>query len=214
MGPRIQEVNKTKFLGVIIDNKLSWKDHVAHVVGKVWRGLGMIIKARNYLNKQGLLTLYYSFVYPYLTYCNHIWGNIYQSNLKQPCVTQNKIVRVIAGVKPRESAEPLYESPSVIKLNDINKYLIARFMYKYSVGMVPKLFSSYYKKHYEVSSYDHRDADCYYIPPVTTDFGKNGVRYRGTVLLNKLLTAGFNCTVSEAVFVKQLKRSIKLGILW
>ena len=76
-GTRIEEVKKTKFLGVIIDNKLSWKDHVAHVVGKVSRGLGMIIKARNYLNKQGLLTLYYSFVYHYLTYCNHIWGNIY-----------------------------------------------------------------------------------------------------------------------------------------
>ena len=106
----------------------------------------MIIKPRNYLNKQDLLTLYYSFVYPYLIYCNHIWGNIYQNNLKQLCVTQNKIVQVIAGVKPRESAEPLYESLGIIKLNDINKYLIARFMYKYSVGMVPKLFSSYYKK--------------------------------------------------------------------
>ena len=56
-GTRIEEVKKTKFLGVIIDNKLSWKDHVAHVVGKVSRGLGMIIKARNYLDKQGLLTL-------------------------------------------------------------------------------------------------------------------------------------------------------------
>ena len=50
-GNKIEEVKKTKFLGVIIDNKLSWKDHVAHVVGKVSRGLGMIIKARNYLNK-------------------------------------------------------------------------------------------------------------------------------------------------------------------
>ena len=121
-GTRIEEVKKTKFLGVIQDNKLSWKDHVAHVVGKVSRGLGMIIKTRNYLNKQGLLTLYYSFVYPYLTYCNHIWGTIYQSNLKQLCVTQKKIVRVIAGVKPRESTEPLYESLNIIKLNDINKY--------------------------------------------------------------------------------------------
>ena len=73
-GTRIEEVKKTKLLGVIIDNKLSWKDRVAHVVGKVSRGLGMIIKARNYLNKQGLLTLYYSFVYPHLTYCYHIWG--------------------------------------------------------------------------------------------------------------------------------------------
>ena len=32
-GNKIEEVKKTKFLGVIIDNKLSWKDHAAHVVG-------------------------------------------------------------------------------------------------------------------------------------------------------------------------------------
>ena len=62
-GIKIEEVKKTKFLGVIIDNKLSWKDHVAHVASKVSRGLGMIIKARNYLNKKGLITLYYTFVY-------------------------------------------------------------------------------------------------------------------------------------------------------
>ena len=104
MKLRLRKLKKTKFLGVIIDNKLTWKDHVAHVASKVSRGMGMIIKARNYLNRKGLLTFYYTFVYPYLTYCNHIWWNIYQSNLKRLCVLQNKIVRIIAGVKPRESA--------------------------------------------------------------------------------------------------------------
>ena len=57
-GTKIEEVKKkTKFLGVIIDNKLTWKDHVAHVASKVSRGMDMIIKARNYLNRKGLLTL-------------------------------------------------------------------------------------------------------------------------------------------------------------
>ena len=213
-GNKIEEVRKTKFLGVIIDNKLSWKDHVAHVVGKVSRGLGMIIKARNCLNKKGLITLDYLFVYPYISYCNHIWGNIYQSNLRQLCVTQNKIMRVIAGVKSRESALPLYESLGITKLNDINKYLIARFMYKYCVGMVPQLFSSYFVRNYDVLSYDLRSSNCFHLPIVTSDLGKNGVRYRGPVFFNKLLTEGFNHIVSEAVFVKQLKLSIKIGILW
>ena len=48
-GTKIEEVKKTKFLGVIIDNKLSWKDHVA---SKVSRGIGVILKARNYLNRK------------------------------------------------------------------------------------------------------------------------------------------------------------------
>ena len=213
-GIKIEEVRKTKFLGVIIDNKLSWKDHVTHVANKVSRGLGMIIKARNYLNTKGLITLYYTFVYPYLTYCNHIWGNIYQSNLKHLCILQNKILRIIAGVKPRVSAGPLYESLGIIKLDDINKYLIARFMYRFCVDMVPRLFSSFFVRNYNVSSYGLRNANCFHLPIVTTDLGKNGIRYRGPLVFNKLLIEGFNCSVSESIFVKQLKQSIKMGILW
>ena len=62
---KIEEVEKTTFLGVIINNKLTWKDHFA---SKVSRGMGMVIKARNYLNSKGLLTLYYTFVYGPLPY--------------------------------------------------------------------------------------------------------------------------------------------------
>ena len=120
---------------------------------------------------------------PYLSYCIHIWGNIYQSNLRQLCVTQNKIMRVIACVKPRESAMPLYESLGIMKINDINKYLIARLMYKYCVGMIPHIFSSYFVRNYDVSSNDLRSSNCFYLPIVTSDLGKNGVRYRGPVLL-------------------------------
>ena len=109
---------------------------------------------------------------------------------------------------------PLYESLGIMKLNDINKYLIARFMYKYCSGMVPWLFSSYFVRNYYVSSYDLRSSNCFCLPIVTSDLGKNGVRYRGPVLFNKRLTEGFNHTVFEAVFVKQLKLSIKICILW
>ena len=73
-GEPIQAVGKTTFLGVIIDKNLTWKDHILCVSVKIARGLGMIIKARKYLNKAALMSLYYSFIYPYLTYCNQIRG--------------------------------------------------------------------------------------------------------------------------------------------
>ena len=57
-GIKIEEIRNTTFLGGIIGNKLSWKDNVTHVASKVSRELGMIIKARNYMNKNGLITLY------------------------------------------------------------------------------------------------------------------------------------------------------------
>ena len=66
-----------------------------------------------------------------------------------------KIVWAIAGGKPTESAEPLLESLSIIKPDDINKYLITRFMYKFPIGMVTKLFSSYYKHYKKIIKYRH-----------------------------------------------------------
>ena len=92
----IGEVRRTKFLGVFIDNKLNWKDHIPYISGKISRGIGMIIEARNYLNQDGLLALYYAFIYPYFTHCNHVWGATYKSNLQRLVIHQNTTVRIIS----------------------------------------------------------------------------------------------------------------------
>ena len=50
----ISDVRKIKFLGVMLDNKVNWKDHINYISGKVSRGIGMILKARRYLTKKGI----------------------------------------------------------------------------------------------------------------------------------------------------------------
>ena len=40
----------TKFLGVIIDDKLSFSRHISYIKNKISKGMGIIIKARKYLN--------------------------------------------------------------------------------------------------------------------------------------------------------------------
>ena len=105
-GQAINEVQKTKFLGIIIDNQLTWKWHINYIAGKIARGIGMLIKARQFLNKVGLMSLYYSFIYPYLTYCNHIWGATYKTRLKRLVILQNKAIRVLAQAGNRTSSDP------------------------------------------------------------------------------------------------------------
>ena len=65
----LNRVNNMKYLGVIIDHKLKWCEHISYVKNKVSKSLGIIFKARVVLDQQCLLTLYNSFVYPYLVYC-------------------------------------------------------------------------------------------------------------------------------------------------
>ena len=87
-GEAIADVNKSKFLGVVIDNKLSWKDHISFVCRKVARGIGVIIKARKILHNESLKCLYYSFIYPYMIYCNQDWGSAFKTNIEPLQVLQ------------------------------------------------------------------------------------------------------------------------------
>ena len=69
----IEQVCKAKFLGIIIDEQLNWKEHILYISNKISKAIGVIVKARS-LGKRALLSLYYSMIYPYLTYCCQIWG--------------------------------------------------------------------------------------------------------------------------------------------
>ena len=73
-GQAIEEVSKIKFLGVILDNKLNFKEHISFVCKKLSKCIGILYKARPFINHKGLMTLYNSFFYPYVSYCIQVWG--------------------------------------------------------------------------------------------------------------------------------------------
>ena len=89
------QVTFTKFLGVILDNKLKWTHHISYIKNKISKGMGIIIKARKVLKKKVLLRLYYSFVTPYRIYCLEIWGNASDIHLQPLITTHTQIVRII-----------------------------------------------------------------------------------------------------------------------
>ena len=82
-GNAMGEVSQTKFLGVYIDNQLTWKKHIHYIAGKLFRGIDLVAKARQLLNSDALITLYYSFIHLYLCYCNHVWGSTYVTNYRK-----------------------------------------------------------------------------------------------------------------------------------
>ena len=64
-----------------------------HVITKLWSSL--YNKARRHLDKKSLLSLCYSYIYPYLTYCIEVWGCAAKSHLQSLFLLQKKIVRII-----------------------------------------------------------------------------------------------------------------------
>ena len=142
----IAEVNKSKFLGVVVDNKLSWKDHISFVCRKVARDIGVIIKARKVLHNESLKCLYYSFMYPYMIYCNQVWGSACKTNIEPLQVLQKRAVRIILGVHPRSPSEPLFTTLKFLNCTNIFKYLIGRLMYRIYHGELHVLHGFFYEK--------------------------------------------------------------------
>ena len=68
-GNILTKFNSAKYLDFIIDHELNWLDHIVFVKNKISKGIEVIYKARSVLSKSSLVSLYHSYVCPYLTYC-------------------------------------------------------------------------------------------------------------------------------------------------
>ena len=157
-GHRIEEVRQTKFLGVILDNKLNWHAHCDYICSKMSKGIGIIFKARKAINEATLLSFYNSLILPYVSYCIHVSGRAYDTHLKHVLVLQNKAVRVITGVPPRTNVDHFYLELDILPVRKIFVYTISIFMYKYMNGMLPELFLDMFTSISDIHNYDTRQA--------------------------------------------------------
>ena len=93
---RLRKLAKCKTLGVIIDDKLLWKDHINEVCAKVSKGLGIMIRVKTFVTQPVMQSILYncynSLILPYLDYCNMVWENTAKYNLQKIQKMQNRAV--------------------------------------------------------------------------------------------------------------------------
>ena len=82
---------ETKFLGVIIDDKLNFRNYIDTVSLRISKSLGILSKVKYKLNKKCLLSLYYTLIYPHFNYCIIVWGNAGKTELNRLSILQKSI---------------------------------------------------------------------------------------------------------------------------
>ena len=94
----IFRVDYTKFLGVIIDHKLTWQRHIDYIALKISKALSVLSRLKYKFPKSSLLSLYYSLIYPQINYCIIIWGNASKIHMNKLSILQKRAVRIIDTV--------------------------------------------------------------------------------------------------------------------
>ena len=87
----IPYASNTKFLGINIDNNVTWKAHINYITTKISKGVGVLLRLSKELSHNILILIYNTILLPYLTYCCIIWGFTYQTYINKILTIQKNM---------------------------------------------------------------------------------------------------------------------------
>jgi len=182
----LERVYCTKFLGVFIDHKLTWKEHIMYIKNKISKCIAMLWKVNRIFSKRIKLLMYKTFIQPHLMYCNIVWCSTYVTNLKPLVTIQKRALKMTLNLPRDTSTIRVFEEAKVHDLYAINKIHTCIFMYKYCNRLLPKSFDCKFISNQDIHDHNTRVHMLYHLPKVRTEKGKMSIRYRGVALWNSL----------------------------
>ena len=200
----IEKVKQTKFLGVILDDELTWKPHINYVKGKLYKSIGIIHKAKQYLTMDALKSIYYAFIYPYLIYCILVWGGTNITTLDPIIKAQKRAIRCLASKPKYSKSEPLFKSLNILNYHQIYKQHVLLFVYKFKLSLLPSVFKRFFVLNSEIHNHNTRQIYDFHPPKVRTELRKTGIKYAGCVYWNSLDNKIKSKIMTMSVFKKYI----------
>src|SRR6218665_1027704 len=180
------EILKTSNLGVYVDQHLTWKEHIKNISNKIAKNVGIIARSSYLLPQTIRIKLYYSLIFPYLTYCNVVWASNYESRLSRLVILQKRAIRVVARVSSREHTGPIFSHLKILNIEQIKTFQVGEFMYNYHHGLLPLAFRGFFKLGTEIHSYFTRNAGAYRPPFARSNTRFFSIKHVGSLTWNKI----------------------------
>ena len=133
-----------KYLGLTIDMNLNFDFHISNIAYKISRTVGIISKIRHYLPETALLKIYYALIHSHLLYGLIIWGSTFPTYFQKLITLQNKAVKFICAAKFCDNSSPYYKRLKILKLKDLYKLEVGKFIHSNFKKMLPKNLSNYF----------------------------------------------------------------------
>ena len=112
----IERKSETKFLGIVIDDRLSWKPHAKQLSGKLARLIGVLARVQGNLTLPAMRTLYFSLAFSYIRYGMVFWGAVSKSEFEKIYLLQKKLIRIICKADFLAHTDPLFKKTNILKL--------------------------------------------------------------------------------------------------
>ena len=146
----ISNSRETKFLGIWLNDNLSWESHIRQLTLKLKRNLMLLKRSRNFLNKNTLKLIYYGHFHSHLKYGILIWGSMLNQNqTKRLQKLQNQAIQLLHQSKTVQS---IYRDNKLPDLQKMIKIKQLRFAYRLINNILPANLSKLVKTDHKGSN--------------------------------------------------------------
>ena len=212
----IDEESYVKYLGILIDSQLTFKNHIDELSKKVSRAVGVLYKLSPFVTPKILINVYYAIVYPFLLYGITVWGNASKTKLEPIHLMQKKIVRLITNNDglpwngPLCHTLPLFHKLKMLKIYEIYKAQVSKFVYKSLHNMGPDANIVKYYRTSEIHDHNTRltVGGRLYVPSVrTTKYGLQALQVKGASIW-ETIPVDIQNSGTLHIFDKKLKENL------
>ena len=152
----INRVKTSRYLGFVVDENLSWKEHAKLVGNKLSRSLGVIRRLKFRFPNKILKMIYHSIFHPHLSYGCSIWASNFISCYKRVQIIQNKVVQIISPVQHTDDISLHFKFTKIFDVSKTRDFQIANFCFKYFNNLLPSSFQNLFTLNQDLHTYDTR----------------------------------------------------------
>ena len=142
---KLDRVQSVQYLGMWLDDKLSWHEHVNQTCASLIKYAGIFNHIKNFVSVEIARELYLAFVYLRIQYGIGIYGNCAKEMLSKLQVMQNKLLELHLKYHRRTSTHFLHHVMLISQLNDMHIVKVLSFVNECRSGRIPNIFLDYYK---------------------------------------------------------------------
>ena len=211
---KLEPVENVKYLGVTIDEVLSWNKQVSDVFIKLNKANGILSKLRHYTSRSVCLSVYYSLFNSYLLYGLLTWSFTSQINIEKLLKLQKKAIRIITFSDHLAHTNPIFHILNIIKYPDLVKLETYKFLHDFKNDLLPTIFKDFY----ELSRLGHnhltrRSENNNFSIPLVKSYqnGLQSLRFKGASMWNHFLNSSnkqLAKITSRKLFIGKIKSLI------
>ena len=180
---------QVKYLGITVDEFLSWADHTKELSNKLRNANGVISKMRYLVPKSTLFSIYNALFLSHLNYACQIWAQNLNPNTNRILKLQKCSIRLLSFANFNAHTTPYFLQHNILKLPDLVKKRNIVLTHHSLNNECPIEITKTFNLNYHPENYNTRGRSMHLLTRPrcrTTKYGLNSITYQSIIHWNEL----------------------------